>query len=323
MELSPNHEHPRLSKTQYGRQSLAIGAIVLAATLWGLSLTLPVWETRSTTGEWDVVRGALPALIGWLGVFEWCPAWFANLLLIPVCITLLARRFQGFWLSVAAFVIAATAYGMHTLYGDNSEAIIVGRRIGFYLWLASFGVMVLAHGVLATNADRSAARGARFAAVVIIAFGVVVLERVRQVGVTPLEASLKDSGDMSAFTTALARHPSQTEKDAALRWVVLADVSSPHRSGAIRTQRLAQLIAAGANVNQPDRYGDTPLMEAVRTHGAEPAVRLLIGAGANVNARDYRGKTVLDIAEERDSSPECRQILVDAGAVKSSRTPRN
>jgi ankyrin repeat protein len=145
------------------------------------------------------------------------------------------------------------------------------------------------------------------------------MEHAFRVGVTPLEAALKDPNDFAAFTAALSRRPSQAEKDAALPWVMVADVS--HVQGAIiRTRRLAQLLAAGANVNQADRYGTTPLMQAVRTHGAESAVRLLIRAGANLNARDDRGKTVLDIAEAADCSPECRQVLVDAGATKSGQT---
>ena len=76
----------------------------------------------------------------------------------------------------------------------------------------------------------------------------------------------------------------------------------------------AMLIAAGANPNKPDKYGDTLLMSSVRF---EAFVELLVKAGADVNARDSQGKTVLDIAQKAGSSPECLKILVDAGARSS------
>jgi ankyrin repeat protein len=82
--------------------------------------------------------------------------------------------------------------------------------------------------------------------------------------------------------------------------------------------RIKELVDAGANVSQADRYGDTPLTRAVCTPGAESVVGLLVRSGANVNARDWRGKTILDIAEDRGSSLECRQILIDAGAQRSN-----
>ncbi|HEY2584525.1 MAG TPA: ankyrin repeat domain-containing protein [Tepidisphaeraceae bacterium] len=320
METSTSGRQTRFTESPNGSRILAIVAIVLTATLWALALALPVWETRSETGEWKIVEGVLPALIGWLGVLALCPAWFANLLLLPLCFTLFKGRRAGFWISIVAFTIAASAYMMPAIYGDNSEAAIVGRRIGFYLWLGSFLVMVLAHALQAHRADR-ARTPVRVVAIAGIVLLAAVMEHAFRVGVTPLEATLKDPNDVAAFTTALSRHPSQAEKDAALPWVMLTDVS--HVQGAIiRTQRLEQLIAAGANVNQPDRYGTTPLMQAVRTRGAESAVRLLIRADANVNARDDRGKTVLDIAEEADCSPECRQVLTDAGAWKSGQSNR-
>src|SRR5581483_10058093 len=78
-----------------------------------------------------------------------CPAWFANFLLIPLAITIFKARRVGFWVSVAAFAIAASAYMMPAIYGDNDSALIHGRRIGFYLWLGSFFIMALGHALLA------------------------------------------------------------------------------------------------------------------------------------------------------------------------------
>ena len=306
---------PQQSRLEF--KIIRIVAVLLALAMWGLAVALPVWETRSdTTGKWQMVQGALPALIGWLGILALNPAWYANLLLIPVCITLFKGRRVGFVLSVIVFCIAATAYMMPALYGDNETAVIVGRKIGFYLWLGSFGVLVLAHALPHAGAGGPSTL-ARLVGLAMLALAVLVLEHSFRVGVSPLEATLKYPDDVAELTAGLSSHPSQAEKDAALHWVMLSDVSSS-RIGTFRSDRLEKLIVAGANVNQSDRYGNTPLREAVTARGAEPAVRLLIRAGADVNARDYRGKTVLDFADERGSSAECLKILTDAGAIRSS-----
>src|SRR5436309_940596 len=112
------------------RPGFAAGAVIVAIAMWVASLALPVWETRSKNGgDWGTVIGVLPAVIGFLGLLVLCPAWFANLLLIPAIVTLFKGRRIGFWLSFAALAIAASAYAMPGLYGDNDEAVIVGRRI--------------------------------------------------------------------------------------------------------------------------------------------------------------------------------------------------
>jgi hypothetical protein len=293
---------------------IAVMAILVAFTLWILSVSLPVWETRSDHGQWRVVTGALPLMIGFLGIFAWCPAWFANLLLIPLCFTLFKGRRAGFWLSVLALAIAATAYMMPALYGDNETDVIVKRRIGFYLWVGSFLVIMLAHAVQASRADGSSAT-MRWAVVAVMVLAVASLNHLFRVGVSPLEASLRDPNDFAKFDAALGSRPSQADKDAALHWAILQDLQT-YRGGPV-PRRIARLVAAGANVNQADRYGDTPLAQAIRSRGTEPLVRLLIHAGANVNARDWRGKTILDIAQEFGNNAECQQILVDAGAVTS------
>jgi hypothetical protein len=305
----PN-EKPRL---------VPVGAITLAAIMWVVSLILPVWETRSDQGEWSIVRGLLPAMIGWLGLFIMCPAWFANLLLIRLCFRLLRGQRVTFWLSVVAFAIAASAYMMPALYGDNEEAVIVGRRIGFYLWLGSFLVILLAHAIQVTASERPSAR-VRWSVVAFMVLGLVGLERTFRVGVSPLEAALKDSDDATALKNALARDPPQAERDAALPWAIRQYVRNDQ--GGPGLQQIEKLIAAGANVNQVDRHGDTLLMQGLwscrgRGRGGDSLVTLLLRAGANVNARDRRGKTVLDIAEEIGISRECRTILSNAGALTS------
>ena len=313
-ELPMSGDQVQLSESKHASRLLAAGAIIVAAIMWGSALALPVWETRSDhTGAWSVVPGILPALIGFLGLVVLCPAWFANLLLIPMCVTIFKAPRAGFWLSAAAFAIAASAYRMPAIYGDNDEAVIVMRRIGFYLWLSSFWVIALGHA-LGANWARSSGSLACWATLVLMLLAVLGLEYAFPVGVSPLEATTKYPDDLTALTNALAQNPPQADKDKTLHWVLVQELDSHPDKAAF--PRIQQLIAAGANVNQADRNGTTPLMQAVTRH-ADSMVRLLIQAGANVNARDWRGKTVLDIAQESGSSPQCQQLLVNSGARRS------
>jgi Ankyrin repeats (3 copies) len=340
---------PESSQKENDSNSLAKAAIILACILWLLAVFLPVWETRSDAGEWNTVYGAVPAILGFLGIFAKCPAWFANLLLIPLCLTLFKGRRETFWLSVVAFAIAASAFMMPAIYGDNETDTIVGRKIGFYLWLGSFLVIMLAQA-LAANKSRPSFALVRWATVLFLVVGVIPLEF--HFRISPLEAALKDPVDMHAFSAALANHPSQAEKDRALFWAIrqfeqeisqherpdsspveqliaagvnvneaddrsqtplMVAVSSPGTESLVRL-----LLHAGANVNQADLDQDTPLMCAVARRGTEPVVKLLIQAGADVNARNFGGNSVLYFAEE-GGSPETRQILLDAGAHESTK----
>lgn len=284
---------------------------MMTALLWGLSVALPVWDTRSNqTGEWDVVRGFFPALLGFLGILAKCPAWFANLLLIPLGITLFKRRRAGFPLSLIALALAASAYVLPGIYGDNDEAVIVGRLIGFYLWLGAFVTIALAHALLAAAPNRKWI-AARVTLVAFMVLCIAGLEKICPVGVSPLEAALRNLNDLTSLTAALDRHPPQAEKDAALRWAIRQDLATEQRAP---SKRVVMLLAAGANPNRPDEYGETLLMRVLPPRGSEAFVELLVKAGANVNARDDRGKTVLDIAQEIGSSPQCQKFLANAGA---------
>lgn len=284
------------------------------AVLWLSSLALPVWETRSNhDGDWSTVPGVLPALIGWLGILVKCPAWFANPFLIVLGVTLFKKPGAGFWLSLVAIALAASAYTMPGLYGDNDEAVIMGRLIGFYIWLGSFLTIALAHALLAPASNRNWVV-ARVAIVALMVLAIISLEKICPVGVSPLETSLKDPNDVTALTAVLARHPPQAEKDAALRWAIRQELSSAHPGP---SKQVVMLLAAGANPNQPDEYGNTLLMKVLsRRRSSEALVKALVQAGADVNAHDSRGKTVLDIAQGQ-SSPECQKILSDAGARAS------
>ena len=74
-------------------------------------------------------------------------------------------------------------------------------------------------------------------------------------------------------------------------------------------QVIEALLRAGADLEQPDRTGRTPLHAAAQTH---PAVfPLLLRLGADPNVRDENGKTPMDYAQENrslDGLPEVRRI---------------
>ncbi|GFF62339.1 isoform 2 of ankyrin repeat domain-containing protein 50 [Aspergillus udagawae] len=72
----------------------------------------------------------------------------------------------------------------------------------------------------------------------------------------------------------------------------------------------AQLISAGANVNQTDARGKTLLMLAASV-GNESVLKLLLQKGAKINAVDCNGRTALHRAAIDD---ETTRILVDRGA---------
>ena len=342
---SMTDSQPQLLQSKSSSRFWIMGAILVTGLLWGLSLALPVWDTRAeNTGDWDVVPGLVPALIGWLGLLVKCPAWFANPLLIVICIMFFKGRKAGFFLSLVALALAASAYMFPAIYGDNDDAVVEARRIGFYLWLGSFVTIALAYALLAPVAKREWV-AARVAVVALMVVGIVGLERMFPVGVSPLEAALKNLNDRASLTAALATHPSQAEKNAALRWAMRQDLSDNHD---VPSQQVVMLLAAGtspnqsdngyiplmealgrtkaseglagllvksgADVNVRDKQGKTVLMEALPPYGSEATVELLVKAGADVNARDEQGKTVLDIAREDDSGPECEKFLMNAGA---------
>ena len=80
---------------------------------------------------------------------------------------------------------------------------------------------------------------------------------------------------------------------------------------------IERLLAAGANVNAQDSYGDTALMLASAfPQGIYPEqhviVELLLKAGARVNTRNNIGDTALMVATHKDS--KVIQALVTAGA---------
>ncbi|MFC5653128.1 ankyrin repeat domain-containing protein [Paenibacillus solisilvae] len=79
-----------------------------------------------------------------------------------------------------------------------------------------------------------------------------------------------------------------------------------------KTEEVLQLIAQGADINERDSRGRTPLMAAV--HGNKPAaVQAIINAGADINLQDNRQDNPLLYAGA-EGLLEILQILIRAGA---------
>ncbi len=85
---------------------------------------------------------------------------------------------------------------------------------------------------------------------------------------------------------------------------------------------IPKLIAAGANVNQRDSDGNTPLMFA----SSEEAVKALLFAGADPGAKDKAGKSVIEM-EAQWACKSCialvqNQLRIDAGEPLKSQVPK-
>ena len=84
------------------------------------------------------------------------------------------------------------------------------------------------------------------------------------------------------------------------------------------------LINAGANVNVVCKNGETPLMHVATKLCANPQiVKILLKAGADVNAKDAQGKTSLMYASEGlFIEPQTVKILLNAGVKESIKRKR-
>ena len=70
-----------------------------------------------------------------------------------------------------------------------------------------------------------------------------------------------------------------------------------------------KLVKAGAELNNQDREGNTPLLIACR-HGNEKVVCYLIKSGADISLKNNKGETAMDIAAERGFS-DAIELMMD------------
>ena len=79
-----------------------------------------------------------------------------------------------------------------------------------------------------------------------------------------------------------------------------------------KTQKLQELLQAGANVHEFDSKGRTALFRTCRLGQAEKAL-ILLAAGADPNATDHQGEAPLQVAA-RYGHLDCIRVLLNAGA---------
>jgi hypothetical protein len=110
--------------------------------MWGVSLALPVFTTCRP--GYDHVGGWFLLLMGWMGVMIAQPAWFANLLILVIAGILLAGRRAPIWLGIITAALAACASYFTAMYDDTGTVPICHYHAGYWLWLATAGVALIA-----------------------------------------------------------------------------------------------------------------------------------------------------------------------------------
>jgi ankyrin repeat protein len=118
-------------------------------------------------------------------------------------------------------------------------------------------------------------------------------------------------------------HKSQTERQRVI------DVSF-HRAASNSNPDLCRvLLAAGAQINSPGDFGQTPLMEwaTISADSAEnkemqrETFALLMAAGANPDATDASHSTALDLARQYDNNAAVHLLASIRGTDQASRSP--
>jgi hypothetical protein len=117
-----------------------IGIAILL--MWAVSLALPVFTT--CRAGYDHVGGWFLLGFGWMGVMAVQPAWFANIAILVIAGLLFWRRRAPIWLGIATVAIAACAWYFTDMYDDTGTVPICHYHAGYWLWLATAGVALLA-----------------------------------------------------------------------------------------------------------------------------------------------------------------------------------
>ncbi|MEM6435657.1 MAG: ankyrin repeat domain-containing protein [Cyanobacteria bacterium P01_D01_bin.115] len=149
-------------------------------------------------------------------------------------------------------------------------------------------------------------------------------ERGAQIDVAQLapgEAAQTSPVEVARNSPVQAEQGSQVETEQSSQGEAEQDarVRSDRLTAAVRQDSLSQVTAAldgGADVNQVDSGGYTPLTKAVSAGASDPLFQLLISRGANVNQVDGRNFTPLSLAAQSsyDSASRMMELLLSQGA---------
>jgi ankyrin repeat protein len=139
-------------------------------------------------------------------------------------------------------------------------------------------------------------------------------QRKRKEGLTLLLHTAANSGNRTAVDEALAKGANINATDAGGEgWTVMYDVA-----GNCNTQSAVDmakyLILKGANVDQADVRGRTPLYHAARYNGTE-CVREFLKVAKNLNTRDGDGVTAVTRAIWKGHA-DIAKMIYDAGVAK-------
>jgi hypothetical protein len=106
---------------------------LLILILWLASLVLPAFSSCNNgypdTGGWFLL------LFGWFGVFEFMPAWFANIFIVIIAGLLIFHRRAPIWLGIPAGLLAATAWWWTAWEDDSGPVPVCHYQSGYWLWL--------------------------------------------------------------------------------------------------------------------------------------------------------------------------------------------
>ena len=115
------------------------------------SYPAPALHFHLLRGEERIMKGYELAMLGGLALFQLNVAWLANLLYLPSLALMLGRL----WRAAAVMAAFAALFGLHTLQffrrtidadpnqGRVSPMLLTRLEPGFYLWMASFGLVVI------------------------------------------------------------------------------------------------------------------------------------------------------------------------------------
>ena len=125
--------------------------------------------------------------------------------------------------------------------------------------------------------------------------GFALLQAIRSMSwsVSPLRLLLRAGADVNTLIG--------SEQRTVFHWAI-HEIANP--------EVIQLLVKSGANVNQPDSNGTTPLMVAV-TNNMLACVNILMNAGALINLVDYDGETAISIAEGVGNLAICKLLRSD------------